>query len=153
VAKRRVPHVFRRRDRGHVSDSIPRDIGGWEAEAGTGMVNTELLDRDCGDNTVCEYVVGGTLIFLPFSSGHQSDMIRDSTYVIDADEKCCQAYLFDNDARFFPGFQLDSSWILCTVSWSLMLVCAAAVTIAAFVLPSEGGYELIPNFPNYGYSA
>lgn len=55
------------------------------------------------------------------------------------------AYLFDYDERFYPGFQLDTSWILCTVSWGFMIVCAVCITVAALVLPSEGGYELIPD--------
>ena len=55
-----------------------------------------------------------------------------------------QAYLYEHDNRFFPGWQLDSSWILCTVSWSVMILLSAAVTTAALLLPSEGGYELIP---------
>jgi len=59
-----------------------------------------------------------------------------------------QAYLFDNDQRFFPGFQLDTSWILCTTSWSFMIICAVCISVAALVLPSEGGYELIPDFPD-----
>ncbi|KAL1975085.1 hypothetical protein VTN31DRAFT_3477 [Thermomyces dupontii] len=57
------------------------------------------------------------------------------------------AYLFDNDDRFFVGWNLDQSWIFCTVSWCVSLFCAAAVAAAARVLPSEGGYELIPDQP------
>ncbi|KAL1981761.1 hypothetical protein VTN96DRAFT_2188 [Rasamsonia emersonii] len=55
------------------------------------------------------------------------------------------AYLFDNDERFFVGWNLDQSWFFCTVSWCISLFCAAAVVAAARVLPSEGGYELIPD--------
>ncbi|KAL2218437.1 hypothetical protein M432DRAFT_369019 [Thermoascus aurantiacus ATCC 26904] len=55
------------------------------------------------------------------------------------------AYLYDNDDRFFVGWKLDESWILCTVSWCISVFCAAAVVAAARVLPSEGGYELIPD--------
>lgn len=55
------------------------------------------------------------------------------------------AYLFEYDERFFPGWTLDQSWILCTVSWAIQILCAAAVTAAAVYLPSEGGYELIPD--------
>lgn len=48
------------------------------------------------------------------------------------------------------GWDLAVSWILCTVSWSVQAVCAAAVSAAAVsaaavLLPSEGGYELIPD--------
>jgi len=56
-----------------------------------------------------------------------------------------QAYLFDNEDRFFVGWQLDESWTFCTVSWCLGLICVGAVIVAAQVLPSEGGYELIPD--------
>lgn len=55
------------------------------------------------------------------------------------------AYLFDNEDRFFVGWKLDQSWVFCTVSWCISLFCAAAVVLAAKVLPSEGGYELIPD--------
>jgi hypothetical protein len=56
-----------------------------------------------------------------------------------------QAYLFDNEDRFFVGWRLDQSWIFCTVSWCISLICAGAIVIAAQILPSEGGYELIPD--------
>ncbi|KAA8647152.1 hypothetical protein EYZ11_009565 [Aspergillus tanneri] len=55
------------------------------------------------------------------------------------------AYLFENEDRFFVGWKLDESWIYCTVSWVVSLFCAGALVIAAWVLPSEGGYELIPD--------
>lgn len=53
------------------------------------------------------------------------------------------AYLFDHDARFIEGWKLDSSWILCTVSWCLALLTGIGIGVAAHVLPEEGGYELI----------
>lgn len=56
-----------------------------------------------------------------------------------------QAYLFDNDSRFFAGWFLDRSWAMCTASWSIQILCAGAITLAALTLPSEGGYELIPD--------
>jgi hypothetical protein len=34
---------------------------------------------------------------------------------------------------------------MCTVSWSFEAICAIAITLAAVTLPSEGGYELIPD--------
>ncbi|MCJ1226212.1 hypothetical protein MMC12_002861 [Toensbergia leucococca] len=55
------------------------------------------------------------------------------------------AYLYDNDDRFSPPWRLDSSWIMCTVSWVVMISLAAGISAAAVTLPSEGGYELIPN--------
>lgn len=56
-----------------------------------------------------------------------------------------QAYLFDNDDRFFDGWQLDYSWILCTVSWTVLALSGAGLVSAAVFLPEEGNYELIPN--------
>lgn len=35
---------------------------------------------------------------------------------------------------------------MCTVSGSVMVVIASIVIASAFTLPSEGGYELIPNY-------
>ncbi|KAJ5780763.1 hypothetical protein N7457_005923 [Penicillium paradoxum] len=54
------------------------------------------------------------------------------------------AYLFDNEDRFFVGWKLDQSWVFCLISWCFSLFCAGAVIVAGKVLPSEGGYELIP---------
>ncbi|KAL4808774.1 hypothetical protein BDV18DRAFT_157712 [Aspergillus unguis] len=60
------------------------------------------------------------------------------------------AYLVDNEERFFIGWRLDMSWIFCTVSWCVSLVTAGALIFAAHTLPSEGGYELIPDSnPDY----
>ena len=56
-----------------------------------------------------------------------------------------QAYLYEHDDRFFPGWNLDSSWIFCTISFSVALLLAGGLSAAAVMLPSEGGYELIPN--------
>ncbi|KAF2493233.1 hypothetical protein BU16DRAFT_465228 [Lophium mytilinum] len=55
------------------------------------------------------------------------------------------SFLFDHDDRFFNGWYLDKSWVLCTVSWSMLVTTAAGVVAAAIYLPEEGGYELIPN--------
>ncbi|KAK2797427.1 hypothetical protein FQN51_008459 [Onygenales sp. PD_10] len=56
------------------------------------------------------------------------------------------SYLVENDDRFFLGWKLDDSWIMCTVSWCLALLGAVAVVVAARVLPAEGGYELIADY-------
>ncbi|KAK2779227.1 hypothetical protein FQN52_002523 [Onygenales sp. PD_12] len=56
------------------------------------------------------------------------------------------SYLVENDDRFFLGWKLDDSWIMCTVSWCLALLGAVAVVLAARVLPAEGGYELIADY-------
>jgi hypothetical protein len=53
--------------------------------------------------------------------------------------------LYENDERFFSGWYLDKSWTMCTISWSFQAICAIAITLAAVTLPSEGGYELIPD--------
>ncbi|KZF19047.1 hypothetical protein L228DRAFT_251609 [Xylona heveae TC161] len=53
------------------------------------------------------------------------------------------AFLYDNDDRFYL-WQLDNSWILCTVSWSALIVSATSLIASAYFLPPEGDYELIP---------
>ncbi|KIN06413.1 hypothetical protein OIDMADRAFT_17303 [Oidiodendron maius Zn] len=55
------------------------------------------------------------------------------------------AYLFDNDDRFFVGWKLSESWILCTVSWSVCMLSAAGICVSAYFLAPEGGYEIIPS--------
>ncbi|KAF2193816.1 hypothetical protein K469DRAFT_712648 [Zopfia rhizophila CBS 207.26] len=61
------------------------------------------------------------------------------------------SFLFDNDDRFFDGWYLDNSWILCTVSWSVLVITSVGIAATAIYLPEEGGYELIPNY-NYNRS-
>jgi hypothetical protein len=56
-----------------------------------------------------------------------------------------QAYLFDYDDRFFAGWRLDSAFILCTISWTISIISAVLIALSAYVLPSEGDYELIPD--------
>ncbi|KAL1954232.1 hypothetical protein VTO42DRAFT_1512 [Malbranchea cinnamomea] len=53
------------------------------------------------------------------------------------------SYLYEHDEHFYPGWKLDDSWIMCTVSWCLALITAVIVWWSAHFLPSEGGYELI----------
>ncbi|EOO04156.1 putative lysine-sensitive aspartokinase 3 protein [Phaeoacremonium minimum UCRPA7] len=54
------------------------------------------------------------------------------------------AWLFDNDEQFIvPGWHLDKSWILCTVSGGIAILCALGLAISAFVLPPEEGYEFL----------
>ncbi|KAK5108334.1 hypothetical protein LTR62_008430 [Meristemomyces frigidus] len=55
-----------------------------------------------------------------------------------------KAYLYDHDNRFFVGWELDKSWILCTVSWAVLAVDAVALVAAKFLLPKEDDYEPIP---------
>ncbi|KAI9663782.1 MAG: hypothetical protein M1821_007272 [Bathelium mastoideum] len=57
------------------------------------------------------------------------------------------AYLYNHDAKFAPGWRLDMSWILATVSWCVLTLDATFIVTSAFVLPSEGDYELIPDRP------
>lgn len=54
-----------------------------------------------------------------------------------------QAFLYDHDDRFFVGWKLDKSWIMCTLSWSILILSAGFLSASAFLLPSEGGYESI----------
>ncbi|CAD0094209.1 unnamed protein product [Aureobasidium vineae] len=55
------------------------------------------------------------------------------------------AFLFDHDNRFFVGWKLDRSWILCTVSWIVLLMDVVGITVAAKMLPAEDDYEPIPD--------
>ena len=59
------------------------------------------------------------------------------------DTDLLQAYLYDHDNRFFVGWELDKSWILCTVSWTVLAIDALAIVAAKFVLPKEDDYEPI----------
>ncbi|MBE3046002.1 hypothetical protein IMZ48_26380 [Candidatus Bathyarchaeota archaeon] len=57
-----------------------------------------------------------------------------------------QSYLYDNNDQFIiPGWSLDSSWLLCTVSASLSAACALALASSYYLLPREGGYEFLPD--------
>jgi len=53
------------------------------------------------------------------------------------------SYLFDYDDRFFVGWKLDKSWILCTVSFGIATLSALFISLTAYILPSEGGYEFL----------
>lgn len=61
-----------------------------------------------------------------------------------------QAYLFDNDDRFFVGWKLSESWILCTVSWCVCMLSAGLICASAYFLAPEGGYEIIPSERHLG---
>ena len=54
------------------------------------------------------------------------------------------AYLYDHDSRFFVGWELDKSWVLCTVSWIVLLIDAVGVVVAALLSAPEDDYERIP---------
>ena len=54
-------------------------------------------------------------------------------------------YIFNTDDRFTPSWRLDNSWVLCTCSWVIMTLSALGLSLAAYYLPEEGGYELIPS--------
>lgn len=60
------------------------------------------------------------------------------------------AHLYQNDDRFFPGWKLDTSFVLCAISWSVQILLAAAIGATAILLPREGGYELIPGDSSQG---
>jgi len=55
------------------------------------------------------------------------------------------AYLFDNDDRFFAGWELGTGFTLCTISWCTAIFTAVSLTLSALLFPEEGGYELIPS--------
>lgn len=55
-----------------------------------------------------------------------------------------QAYLYDHDDQFtVPGWNLDVSWYLGTVSAGISLVIAAGLAASAYLLPPEEGYEFL----------
>ncbi|KAK4626322.1 hypothetical protein CLAFUW4_04484 [Fulvia fulva] len=55
------------------------------------------------------------------------------------------AHLYETDSRFFVGWELDKSFVLCTVSWTVLVINALGVCSAAYFLPSEDDYEAIPD--------
>lgn len=54
------------------------------------------------------------------------------------------SYLFEKDERFFDGWRLGKSWVLCIVSWVLEVLIAGGIAFASWYMPEEDGYELIP---------
>lgn len=55
------------------------------------------------------------------------------------------SWVFEHDGRFFDGWKLSRSWVLCTVSWVLELCVAIGIGAASWIMEEEGGYELIPD--------
>jgi len=53
------------------------------------------------------------------------------------------SFLFDYDDMSFVGWKLDKSWILCTVSFGITTLSALFISLTAYILPSESGYEFI----------
>ncbi|KAL7895676.1 hypothetical protein HDV63DRAFT_366317 [Trichoderma sp. SZMC 28014] len=54
------------------------------------------------------------------------------------------AYLYDHDDQFtVPGWNLDVSWYLGTVSAGISLIIAAGLAASAYLLPPEEGYEFL----------
>ncbi|KJK89031.1 hypothetical protein H633G_07080 [Metarhizium anisopliae BRIP 53284] len=54
------------------------------------------------------------------------------------------AYLFDHDEQFtIPGWNLDVSWYISTVSATIALLAAAGLAVSAYLLSPEGGYEFL----------
>ncbi|KAH8785413.1 hypothetical protein F5883DRAFT_515041 [Diaporthe sp. PMI_573] len=55
------------------------------------------------------------------------------------------SFLYDNDEYFsVPGWRLDTSWILCTVSASVAAVLVGALASCAYFLPPEDdGYNFL----------
>lgn len=56
-----------------------------------------------------------------------------------------QSFLYDNDEYFsVPGWRLDTSWILCTVSASVAAILVGALASCAYFLPPEDdGYNFL----------
>jgi len=56
------------------------------------------------------------------------------------------SYLYDYDHQFsVPGWQMDWGFTWCTFSWVVSISLAVGISLSAYFLPSEGGYELIPS--------
>ncbi|KEY66089.1 hypothetical protein S7711_09208 [Stachybotrys chartarum IBT 7711] len=54
------------------------------------------------------------------------------------------AYLYDNDDQFtIPGWSLDVSWYLSTVSASITLLAAGGLALSAYLLPPENDYDFL----------
>jgi hypothetical protein len=65
-----------------------------------------------------------------------------------------QAYLLDSDEQFLvPGWRLDSSWILCTLSAGTAVLCAVGLGMSAYFLPPEHDYELLQDPVTARYKA
>lgn len=57
-----------------------------------------------------------------------------------------QSHLYDTNDQFtIPGWRLDTSWLLCTISASLSLGCAVSLVASNYLLPPEGGYDSLPD--------
>lgn len=83
----------------------------------------------------CRLVTLGSLLRL-FS-------LSSETAVVQCTAASLINYLYDYDDRFFAGWKLDLSWILATVSWSIMALLAVSVAMAGWLLPLQGGYVLL----------
>lgn len=54
------------------------------------------------------------------------------------------AYLYDNDEQFaIPGWNLDASWYMSTVSASMCLLSAVGLALSAYLIPPEEGYDFL----------
>ncbi|KAH6899724.1 hypothetical protein B0T10DRAFT_3502 [Thelonectria olida] len=54
------------------------------------------------------------------------------------------AYLFENDDQFtIPGWNLDVSFYLGTSSAIISILTAAGITLSAYLLPPEDGYDFL----------
>lgn len=52
--------------------------------------------------------------------------------------------MLNTDDQFdVPGWGLGTSWILCTVSASIAVLCSVGLTFSAYFLGPEGDYEFL----------
>jgi len=98
-------------------------------------------NREMGWKIVCSLLAVGALVQCASMAIVVCDHIR--RVLVEANG-IPQAFLYDNDDRFIPGWRLDTSWILCTVSWTVLGLTGVGIGAAAYALPEEGGYEIIP---------
>jgi hypothetical protein len=56
------------------------------------------------------------------------------------------AYVKDHHGIYqVPGWRLDTSWILCTISWIVMGLAGVFFALSAVMFRTEDGYEVIPS--------
>lgn len=128
-----------------VAGGVQRRVKGW------GLVSSLLA---LGGVVEC---VGGVIVVsnlptylvppLPYNSRIQTAILYYISKARHANDirKKTQAILVSRDPRFFPGWHLSTSFVLCIVSTALLLLTSAAILLSWLYLPAEGGYELVPD--------
>jgi hypothetical protein len=106
---------------------------GRQADESEWMESTGCPGLSCRPVLMCKCCYCGT-----YFDGNGSTMTDE-----------VQAYLFENDDRFFVGWRLDSSFTISAVSAGISLLTAVGIVLSRILLPEEDGYELIPSERRY----